>query len=75
MPYFDHDRVFKTEAGEICLISQPYQNIEDIEEELTQWAFQKNLKIDFYDSSHSWYNPYNTGLLVLHLPNVSFIIP
>lgn len=75
MPYSDHDRVFKTETGEICYISQPYPNIEDIKSELIQWASDRNLEIDFYDSSHSWYYPNNTTLLVLHLPKISFIIP
>jgi hypothetical protein len=75
MPYKDHARAYKTKSGDVCYISQPYQNVETVYSELKEWAEERNLEVDIYDASRSWYNTDSTIVIVLHLPGVSFIIP
>lgn len=75
MPYTDHARAFKTTTGKVCFISQPYKEVEIIRTELKTWAEERQLEVDIYDASHSWYSPGETIVIVLHLPEVSIIIP
>lgn len=75
IPYNDHGRAFKTQSGEVCFISQPYQKKEDVILELKEWVVNKNIEFEIYDTTHSWYSStLTTSVIVLHSPGVHFIV-
>lgn len=75
MPYNDHGRAFMNHLAQICYVSQPYAEVRQVKVELEQWASERGLVVELFDSTHSWYNKDNTMVVLVHLPGVHFIIP
>lgn len=69
VPYLDHAIIYKNpKTKTCCLVYIPYNDADDIREEVVQWAKNKGLKADVYE--HSWYEE-ATCLVIVSLPNVS----
>lgn len=55
IPYLDHALIYKNSKEKIsCLVYQPYQDADNIREEVEKWAESKGLKA--YITEKHWYN-------------------
>lgn len=73
-PFHDHLVYFKDSKHKItCLTYSPYQEASEIEDEVKQWAEEKGMAAEVYDSSKSWYYPNHTCFVVLHLKGTTVL--
>ena len=64
-PCTDHARLFKnSRTGKIWFVSQPYDYMEAVAEEVTPWAAEHGLSVTVYPKDLSWYYPGETCLVV-----------
>lgn len=77
-PYVDHSVAFKsTSTGAVCLTYQPYADYPDaykILPEVEWWAKERGIQADIYNPEYSWYYPYVTSLIVIHLPGIKISV-
>ena len=63
IPYLDHTLIYKNPSDKItCLVYQPYQNADEIRDEVCQWAESKGLEARVEDLH--WYNEATCVVLV-----------
>lgn len=68
-PCIDHAAAFKRKDGLTCLTFHTYAQPNEIGSKINDWAVSKGLVAEIHDSSHSWYWPKHTTLVIIRLPN------
>ncbi len=72
IPHLDHAIIYKNPSSKVCcLVYIPYNDADDIREEVKQWAEGKGLKAKVYENS--WYND-ETCLVIVSLPSVDIAL-
>lgn len=74
-PQDDHGYYFKYKSGECVYVYQPYADKPELELKVKQYAERLDLCGTVYDSTHSWYYPHNSLLVVISLPHKKIIVP